>query len=356
MPYDTSFKVGERVISGNSPTYFIADIGANHDGRLDRAKELIRLAKDSGADCAKFQHFQADKIVSKEGFKDLKITHQAKWPKSVYETCEDYSINRDWNEELAATCKEVGIDFMTTPYDLDAAFDLWKIMHQFKIGSGDITYISHIEALAKLQQPIFLATGASSMPEVERAVEAVLQHNPRLCLMQCNTNYTGDMNNFSYVNLNVLKTFARYWPGMPLGLSDHTPGYTAVLGAVALGATVIEKHFTDDPKRDGPDHAFALHPGMWKAMVLHTRDLEKAMGDGVKICEDNEVESRIVQRRAIRCKRDLVKGSVVAPSDVEFLRPCPEGAFTPAQIDNVVGGTVRRDLHAGDAITRYDIY
>jgi N-acetylneuraminate synthase len=171
--------------------------------------------------------------------------------------------------------------------------------------------------------------------------------------MQCNTNYTGRWENMNYVNLRVLQTYAKRWPSLPLGLSDHTHGFTAVLGAVALGARVIEKHFTDDPNRKGPDHAFALPPMIWKVMVQRTREIESAMGDGFKKCEDNEVESRVVQRRAIRLTRDLVKGHIITAEDIEFLRPCPVGALTPAE--DVIGYVLKHDLHAGDAITKDDI-
>jgi N-acetylneuraminate synthase len=129
----------------------------------------------------------------------------------------------------------------------------------------------------------------------------------------------------------------------------------AVLGAVALGACVIEKHFTDDETRKGPDHSFAMNPSWWEFMVRKTRELEAAMGDGFKLTERNEEESRIVQRRAIRLKRDLVKDSIITAADIEFLRPCPEGAFTPAQVLEVVGATLRRDRNSGDHITHTDI-
>jgi N-acetylneuraminate synthase len=355
MDYDTSFKIGRRVISNESPTYFIADIGANHDGELSRAKRLIELAKESGADCAKFQHFQAASIVSRHGFEGLNIAHQRGWDKSVYEVYEQYSIHYEWNIKLRDACFNAGIDFMTTPYDLDAVDAIDPMVKAFKIGSGDITYEKIVRYIAASRKPTFLATGASSMAEVEAAVGWFLEHNRQLCLMQCNTNYTGNMENMAYVNLNVLRSFAHRWPSLPLGLSDHTGGHVAVLGSVALGARVIEKHFTDDKTRLGPDHCFALEPGEWLGMVRQTRFLESAMGDGFKICEDNEVESRVVQRRAIRLKRDLVAGDVISAEDIEFLRPCPEGAFTPAQVNLVLGYPVQRFLHAGEAITWADI-
>jgi sialic acid synthase SpsE len=328
-------------------TYFIADIGANHDVELKRAKDLIKRAKDAGADCAKFQHFQAKSIVSDRGFKSLgKMTHQAQWEKEVFQVYEDYSLNREWNQELADTAESVGIDFMTTPYDFEAADQVNHLVKAFKIGSGDITYPQLITHVARKGKPVFLATGASTMAEVEVAVNAVLSVNPGLCLLQCNTNYTGDLDNFRYINLNVLRSYALHWPSVVLGLSDHTPGHATALGAVALGAKVIEKHFTDDSSRKGPDHIFAMEPLEWMTMVENVRELEMALGDGVKRVEKNEQESVIVQRRALRLKTDHGR-EPIENEDLEALRPCPEGALTPAQIEDVIGKRPVQKLPAG---------
>ena len=355
MTYDNHFLIGERIIGNYSPTYFIADIGANHDGDLNRAKDLIKRAKEAGADCAKFQHFQASKIVSAVGFEGMKSAHQRGWDKSVFEVYEDYSINPDWNEVLAETCKAEGIDFMTTPYDFEAVLQVNPLVKAFKIGSGDITYHQLIRFIALTEKPMFLATGASTMEEVEAAVNEVLGFNSKLCLMQCNTNYTGDMENFRYVNLNVLQSFAEYWPDMPLGLSDHTAGFAAPLGAVALGARVIEKHFTDDPARNGPDHKFALSPEDWRGMVEATRQLEAALGDGEKRVERNEIESRVVQRRAIRLKIDVPAGSKITGNMLEYLRPCPDGAYTPAQTVDVIGRVLLVGKSSGQALYPDDL-
>lgn len=174
------------------------------------------------------------------------------------------------------------------------------------------------------------------MEEVEAAVKTVLSFNPQLCLLQCNTNYTGDLKNFLYINLNVLRSYALHWPTVVFGLSDHTPGHVTVLGAVALGANVIEKHFTDDPARKGPDHGFAMNPTAWAQMVADVRLLELSMGDGVKRVEANELESVIVQRRALRWKEDTY-GSPITEDQLEALRPCPEGALTPSHAGEVIG-------------------
>src|SRR5581483_6809388 len=303
MKYQQRFSIGDHEIHAGAPTFFIADIAANHDGDLERAKDLICKAKEAGADVAKFQHFKADRIVSDVGFSDEavgKVSHQAKWRKSVSEIYDQYHTRREWTEALLQTCRAVGIEFMTTPYDAEAVGMFRNIVPAYKVGSGDITFSSLLTEIARQSRPVLLATGASTMAEVEEAVATCLAHNPALCLMQCNTNYTGSIENFRYVNLRVLNAFAQRWPGMPLGFSDHTPGHSAVLGAVMLGATVIEKHFTDDNGREGPDHGFALNPVTWRAMVDAVRELEYAMGDGVKRIEPNEEQTVVIQRRALR--------------------------------------------------------
>jgi len=209
--------------------------------------------------------------------------------------------------------------------------------------------------LAGKGKPILLATGAADMADVERCVEAVLVRTRKIVLMQCNTNYTGSIENFRSVNLNVLRSFALHYPGMALGLSDHAPGHAAVLGAVALGARVIEKHFTDDNAREGPDHRFSMTPKSWREMVDRTRELEPAMGDGVKRVEANEVQAIIVQRRCLRLTRNLETGTVLAESDLEALRPAPVGSYDPYRLSEVVGRRLIRAKITGDALYPADM-
>jgi N-acetylneuraminate synthase len=343
MKYDTAIKIGDREVSIVQPTYFIADIAANHDGDLERAKALIWLAKEAGADCAKFQHFVADKIVSSVGFADegAQISHQSKWKKSVSEIYDQYHTRREWTPALVETCKQAGVEFMTTPYDFEAIDIFRDIVPAYKVGSGDITFHAAIERIAKVGKPVLLACGASTMEETEQAVDQVLRHSRAICLLQCNTNYTGDLENFRYVNLRVLQSFALRWPGMVLGLSDHTPGHSAVLGAIALGARVIEKHFTDDTAREGPDHSFALDVTTWRAMVEATRELESALGDGIKRVEDNETETVVIQRRALRVNIPLPVGAVLRAEHLDALRPCPVGAVPPSALAQVIGRTLK---------------
>ena len=357
MKWDTHMLVGEREIALDQPTYFIADIASSHDGDLERAKALIHIAKDAGADCAKFQHFLAKDIVSDAGFKALggQMAHQAAWKKSVYEVYEQYQTPRDWTETLVAECAAAGIDYMTTPYDMAAIELMDPYLKAFKIGSGDIGWPQFIEAAAARGKPIFISTGAADMADAERAVAAALAVNAQVCVMQCNTNYTGSQENFGYVNLNVLRSYALKWPGMVLGFSDHTPGHSAVLGAVTLGARAVEKHFTDDNHRDGPDHAFSLDPVAWREMVDRTRELELALGDGVKRLEPNEQDSSIVQRRSLRLKDDRPAGHVLTASDLEALRPRTSGSVEPFALDDVLGRPLTAAKNAGDALMWDDV-
>lgn len=354
---EMEINIGSRLIGKEYPTYFIADIAANHDGSLERAKYLIRLAKKAGADAAKFQNFRAAKIVSDYGFKNLggQQSHQAQWKKSVFEVYQDASIPFDWSKELKEACDEVGIDYFSSPYDFDAIDYLDQYMPAYKVGSGEIDWIEALERMASKGKPVILSTGASNIGEVQRAVHAILKINPQLVLMQCNTNYTGSLENLKFVNINVLKTYEVMFPDVILGLSDHTPGHATVLGAVTLGARVIEKHFTDDTRREGPDHPFSMDPEAWSDMVLRTRELEAALGSTDKIIVENEIETSIIQRRCIRAARDLNAGEVITRDMLDVLRPATIGAIKPYEIESVIGTIVYKDIPAGKEIYWTDL-
>jgi len=350
-------RIAGRRLALDEPTYFIADIAANHDGDLGRAKALIWAAKEAGADCAKFQHFKAERIVSDRGFKALgaQLGHQAKWDKPVFDVYRAYELDRAWNEELAATAREAGIHFMTTPYDEEAVASVDALVPAWKIGSGDITWTEFIRKVAGTGKPLLLATGASSLADVDRAVRTALAVNRQLVLMQCNTNYTGSLENFRYINLNVLRTYAARYPRVLLGLSDHSPGHATVLGAVALGARAVEKHFTDDNARVGPDHGFAMNPGTWREMVDRTRELEAALGDGIKRVEANELQTAVLQQRCLRARRDLAAGAVLTMDDLEPLRPAPAGAARPYELSSLLGRRLREARAFGEALSLDDV-
>lgn len=350
--------IGKRRISLNDPTYFIADIAANHDGDLQRAIDLIWLAAEAGADAAKFQHFSAKTIVSDYGFRHLgqQQSHQRGWEKSVFEVYKEASINPEWNQTLADTCTAAGIDFFTSPYSHALIEQVAPLVPAYKIGSGDITWLEIVRHMAKKNKPLLLATGASTMADVQRAVAAIIETNPQIILMQCNTNYTTSLENFKFVNLNVLKTYQAQFPDMILGLSDHTAGHTTVLGAVTLGARVVEKHLTDNNERIGPDHQFSMNGARWREMVNRTRELEQALGDGVKRVEQNEQETVILQRRAMRAAKHLKRGDPIKAADFTPLRPCPADALPLNEFTSWIGAPLARNIELGDYLKETDVY
>ena len=349
-----TIQINKTKISLNNKTYFIADIAANHDGSIKRAKKLIRLCAKAGANAAKFQHFKAETIVSDFGFKKIKNkSHQSKWKKSVFQTYKDASINFGWTKILKKECDKYKIDFITSPYDFDYVDQVNKYICAYKIGSGDISWLEIIKKISSKKKPIILATGASTFEEVKKAVSVILKNNNNLILMQCNTNYTNSENNFKFINLNVLKQYKKYYKSkIILGLSDHTPGHVTVLGAIALGARVIEKHFTDNNNRSGPDHKFSINPTSWKLMVDNSRTLEKALGDGIKKIESNEKNSAIVQRRAIWSLKDIKKGQIINKSMLACLRPCPNGAITPFDYNKIIGKKAKKLIKKNSFLTR----
>ena len=354
---DPVLLIDGKQIGGGYPTYFIADVAANHDGDLARALDLVYLAAEAGADAAKFQHFRAESIVSDYGFKTLggQQSHQAKWKKSVFEVYKDASVDLGWTPYLREACEKAGITFFTSAYAFDLVDAVDPFVPAYKIGSGDITWLEIIEHIARKQKPYILATGASTTDDVDRAVAAALAINPQFALLQCNTNYTASLENFKFIQLNVLKTYRAMYPDLVLGLSDHTPGHATVLGAVALGARIVEKHFTDDSTRVGPDHAFSMNPVTWREMVNCTRELENALGAGVKRVEYNEEETVVLQRRCVRLARDVAAGAMLSREDLEVLRPCPEDGVPPCRIAEVVGMRIRRAFRAGEHLRWIDL-
>ncbi|PWB50252.1 MAG: N-acetylneuraminate synthase [Anaerolineales bacterium] len=349
--------IGSHTIGSDHPTYFIADIAANHDGDLDRARMLIHLAKEVGADAAKFQNFRAPKIVSDYGFThmDGQVSHQAAWKKSVFQVYREASIPFEWTPILKQACDEAGIEFFSAPYDFEAIDMLDQYVQMYKAGSGEIDWIEALERMASKGKPFFVATGASDIGEVQRAVHAILKINPQLVLMQCNTNYTARPSNYDHLHLNVLKTYATIFPQVILGLSDHTHALAPVLGAVTLGARVIERHFTDSNDRQGPDHKFAMNPQKWAYMVEETRLLERCLGSSDKFVAGNEHETAVIQRRCLRAAREVKAGETFTREMIDVLRPATPGAITPDQITLVTGKRALVDFPLGKEIRWTDL-
>ncbi len=339
------------------PTYFIADIAANHDGDLKRAVELIRLAKLAGADAAKFQNFHAPKIVSDYGFKTLgeQLSHQAKWKKSVFEVYQDASIPFEWTPTLKDACDEFDIHYFSSPYDYEAIDMLDPYVPAYKAGSSLISWPQAIVRMAKFGKPVMISTGDADISDVERTMNMVLPVNKQVVLLQCNTNYTASESNYDHLHLNVLKNYALKWPDVILGLSDHTQSAAPVVGAVALGARVIERHFTDDNNREGPDHKFALNPENWAHMVREVRILERALGSAEKHVAENEKETYIVQRHCLRVARDVKAGETFTEEMIEVLRPATPGALMAWDIPQVVGKKAAADLPFGKELRWEDL-
>lgn len=349
-------KIGNSLIGYKSPTYFIADIASNHDGSLLRAKKLIQMAAEAGANAAKFQNFTADTLVSSAAFSKIgNIAHQSDWKESTFEGYNKVRVPVEWTEELKLECKKNKIDYFTSPYSLEFIEQLDPHVSAWKVGSGEISWHDSIKKMAETNKTIIVATGASEQFEVAKVVDMVLKINKNLVLMQCNTNYTGSKENFKYINLNVLTTYSKLFPDLLLGLSDHTPGHSTVLGAVTLGAKFIEKHFTDNNDLPGPDHKFSMSPKDWKEMVDTTRELEAALGDGIKKIEKNELETVVIQRRGIRANKLIKKGQIIKEADLSFLRPCDKNCLPPYKKNLVINKKAKVDILKDENINTENI-
>lgn len=357
MRWSMRLDIDGREIAIDRPAYFIANIASAHDGELSRAKDLIWRAKNAGADAAKFEHFIAKDLICDLGFQSLDgQSSQRTTPEtSVHDAFEKRQTPREWTQDLIEECAKADIDFISTPYDMNAIEVMAPHVCAFTISSGDVGWPQLISAVAEHQKPTFISTAAASMADVMRAVDAALAVTPHVGLMQSNANRSGDRENFAHLNLRVLQTYAVKYPGMVMGFCDHTPGHAAVLGAVSYGARMIEKHFTDDASREGPDHASAMMPSAWRDMVDAARELEWALGDGFKNVEPNETQAAMVERRCLRVKRNLPAGHTLSADDVDALRPCPEGAVEPFDLDQIIGRTLHNARKAGQAVMHADL-
>jgi sialic acid synthase SpsE len=383
-------EINNRQIGLGQPVYFIADIAANHCGSLTIAKELIHACAESRVDAVKMQNFAAETIVSDYGFKKLSAlkTHQSEWKVSVFDSYKSASIPLDWTSELKALCDKLGLHYLTSPYSLELVRELSPHVCAFKLGSGDITWHEEIEAMCESNKPVIIATGASTMDEVEDAMAAAVRISSQIVLMQCNTEYTASLGEtleqkrarFRHINLRVIETYRRRWSDVPVGLSDHTHGDLTVMGAVGLfGCSVVEKHFTFDNSLVGQDHAFSMTPEAWKLMVDRVESLQAeinradgmdfdqrlritrsmvddpeslilAIGDGIKRLEANESATVIVQRRALRASSDLVADEMIKNEDIVPLRPCPPGALPPHRVSELIGKGLKRNIAKGDCV------
>ena len=343
-----TFEIDGRLIGDEQPVYCTAEIGSNFDGDIKRAKYLIDLAKKSGADAVKFQSFLTDKIISKEGFKNLKKGFQAKWKKPVYEIYKSAEFPREWHKEIFDYCKQKKITFFSAPYDFEAVDLLYDLgISVYKIGSGDITWLEIIRYIAEKGKPIILGTGASTIKEIQEAVKTIKSTgNNKIVLLQCVTNYPSSFEN---ANIRAMIKLREKFDCL-VGYSDHTPGSIVPLGMTAIGGCIIEKHFTDDKKRDGPDHPFAMDADDFKNMVENIRNLEKALGSDKNIYPEED-ETVILQRRCLRASEDIKKGSLLTRNMIDVLRPAPKNCIYPKHIDEIIGLKLNKDIKKGEHLT-----
>ena len=388
-----SIRINNRSIGSTKPVYFIADIASNHEGDIIKAKELVHACAEAKVDAVKMQNFTAETIVSQKGFEDLKglKTHQTTWSSSVFDSYKAASIPLDWSYELSELTVKLGMHYFTTPYSPELVEAVSPYVCAYKVGSGDITWLDNLTKIAKQNKPILLATGASNIEDVCRAMDTLLDYNSEVLLMQCNTDYTANIHDnstikasrFSCINLAALDHFKKLWPEIAVGLSDHTHGHDTVLAAVALfECAAVEKHFTLDNSKNGQDHSFSMTPETWRKMVDETEELRQAVlvaeddqeisqllhdamaepeylelmiGNGDKKIEANEVNTVQVQRRAIRAKFDIASGTKISEEMLDFLRPCPVGALAPYRKNDVIGKITNSLIKRGDLISSDNI-
>lgn len=345
--FPREIQIGSRKIGEGHPVYLIAEIGANFDGSIEKAKKLVKAAKECGADCAKFQTFKSERIVSGKGFASMKLKGvHGSWGRPVEDVFRDAEFPREWHKEIANYCREIGIDFSTAPYDFEAVDLCERLELPFiKIGSGEITWLEMLDYIARKNRPIFLATGDASLSEIDEAIRTIeATGNANLVLMQCITNYPSKIES---ANINVLKTYQTAF-GILTGYSDHSPGPVVAIGSVALGACVIEKHFTLNKRDAGPDHPHSMDVNEFKLMVEYVRELEAAMGSTRKVVVDEESETVIVQRRALYARRFIPAGKVLEKEDIVELRPAL--GILPKYKQNLIGRTLKRDVAEGTPI------
>lgn len=345
--FNKEIKIGNKIIGDTHPTYFIAEIGANFDGSIEKAKHLIDAAKKAGADCAKFQTFSTPRIVSEGGFSHMQLKGvHGSWGRTVSEVFKDAEFPVAWHKEIADYCKVVGIDFSTSPYfkeavdlcvDLDVPF--------IKIGSGDITWLEMLDYIARKGKPVMLATGDATMSEIDEAVRTIeATGNKDLVLMQCITNYPSKIES---ANVNVLKTYQSAFDVLT-GYSDHAPGHVVALASVVIGGRVIEKHFTLNKTDKGPDHPHSMEPQEFRFMVDSIREVERAMGSTRKEVVAEEGETVYVQRRCLYAKQDLKKGHIMTSEDIDILRPALgiPSKFKPM----IIGKECKEDIVKGQPL------
>lgn len=344
-------RVADRWIGEGEPTFIIAEAGVNHNGDISIAKKLIDAAVDAGADAVKFQIFKAENVVSKVAPKAGYQEESTDVAESQFEMLKRLELTEQDFAELKEYCEQRGILFMSTPHDYGSIDILDQLgVPVFKVGSGDLTNLPYLRHMARKRKPIILSTGMATLGEVEEAVETIwATGNRNLILLHCVSNYPARV---ADCNLRAMQTLEIAFK-QPVGFSDHTLGIEISLAAVAMGAKVIEKHFTLDKEMSGPDHKASLEPNELRAMVQGIRKIEKAFGDGIKKPAESEADTRKVSRKSIVAKMNIVKGEVIKADHLIIKRPGT--GIKPKYFDSVVGRKARQDIETDTLLSWEDI-
>lgn len=345
-----AFKIGDRSVGPDEPTFVIAEAGSNHNGELDLAKQLIDVAANAGADAVKFQTFRSEDMYVEDSGEVEYLDDD----RSIYDILESMEMPYEWIPELYDYCCEQGIYFMSTPFDERSAEELAEYVPAWKVASYTSSHHPFLRHLAETDKPIIMSTGAHELEEVRESVEVLESSGAdELALLQCIATYPTPIEN---INVKVVEALTEEF-GVPAGLSDHTlDPVTAPMTAVALGASVVEKHFTLDKTMDGPDHEFALEPDELDQMVSAIRDTEAALGTGEKHVLDIEGELYEKARRAIHAIADIEAGEEFTEENVKVLRPGErEAGLHPKFYDEIHGTTAVRNVQKGKGIQWDDI-
>lgn len=331
-------------------TLIIAEAGVNHNGDMDLAKKLIDEAAASGADIIKFQTFQARNIASRDAAKADYQKQNTGLEESQFEMLQRLELARQHHSELLKYCEERNIRFLSSGFDIsDLEFLIALGIDRIKIPSGEITNLPYLRFVGNSGLPILLSTGMASLNEVGVAIKILLDagsHLSEITVLHCNTEYPTP---FGDVNLKAMNTMAKTF-GVKIGYSDHTLGIEVATAAVALGATVIEKHFTLDRNMSGPDHAASLEPKELKAMVLAIRNIEIALGDGIKQISKSEKNNIKIARRSLFAKTKIKEGDMFTPKNLVAKRPGT--GISPMLWDDLVGTKANRDYLEDEMIVR----
>ncbi|MFT4970134.1 MAG: N,N'-diacetyllegionaminate synthase [Chitinophagales bacterium] len=330
-----------------SKTLIIAEAGVNHNGDIHLAKKLIVAAADAGADYIKFQTFKAENLVNKSAEQaDYQKENTGK-TESQFDMLKRLELSYDDFDELEKSCQEHDIKFLSTAFDFESIEYLKNKLDFYKIPSGEITNLPYLEKVAKLNLPIIMSTGMANMQEVKEAL-AVLEKNGiirnNITILHCNTEYPTPMKD---VNLNAMLTIANEL-GVKVGYSDHTLGIEIPIAAVAMGAKVIEKHFTLDKNMQGPDHKASLEPHELKAMVDGIRNIEQAMGSGVKTPSASELKNKEVARKSIVAASSIKQGEVFTSQNITTKRPGT--GISPMQWHELIGTPAQKDYKEDELI------